>query len=81
MRTGTHLDFWVQGKHAYWYASRFWVQGKWKHASVFVFVAIFSAGAIFQLLVFSDFGNFLEDSFLAFFSASPTQSHIPACEI
>ncbi len=78
MRTGMHLDFWVRGKHAYWYASQFWVRGKWT--------------LVFQLLVLSDFGDFSEGLFLALFSASglsnfledsfsPTQSHIPACEI
>jgi hypothetical protein len=33
-------------------------------------LAIFGAGAIFQLLILAIFGNFLEDSFLALFSAS-----------
>ncbi len=33
-------------------------------------LAIFGAGAIFQLLVLATFGDFLEDSFLALFSAS-----------
>ena len=33
-------------------------------------LAIFGVGAIFQLLVLAIFGNFLEDSFLALFSAS-----------
>ena len=58
--------------------ARFCFRGSLFSASFFIFctifqllvLAIFGAGTIFQLLVLAIFGDFLEDLFLALFSAS-----------